>query len=142
MWNMSESEVINDFSALIVEDDPDLVHIFARALELSGFSTQTATDGEKALRLLVNYQPDIVVLDLHLPGISGGEILRSIRADSRLDKIQIILATADYRLAEDLREKADLVLLKPISFKQLRDLSARLRQIKKASSDSTGPQTN
>jgi hypothetical protein len=46
-----------------------------------------------------------------------------------LSKTLVILATADYRTAEDLRDEADLVLLKPISFKQLRDLTARFRQI-------------
>ena len=116
--------------ALIIEDDPDLVHIFARALELSGFETNTVSDGEEAIRLLATIIPDIVVLDLHLPGIPGSEILRLIREDGRLDQARVILATADYRTAEDLRNAADLVLLKPISFKQLRDLSARLHELK------------
>ncbi|MCB8980121.1 MAG: response regulator [Ardenticatenaceae bacterium] len=114
-------------TALIIEDDPDLVHIFARALELSGYQTQTTVDGEGAVALLAEMVPDIVVLDLHLPGISGKEILQSLRADGRFQKTRIILATADYQTADDLRDDADLVLLKPISFKQLRDLSARLR---------------
>lgn len=114
-------------TALIIEDDPDLVNIFARALELSGYQTQTTVDGEGALALLANAVPDIVVLDLHLPGISGKEILQALRADGRFQKTRIILATADYQTADDLRDDADLVLLKPISFKQLRDLSARLR---------------
>ena len=114
-------------TALIIEDDPDLVHIFARALELSGYQTQTTVDGEGAVALLAEMVPDIVVLDLHLPGISGKEILQSLRADGRFQKTRIILATADYHTADDLRDDADLVLIKPISFKQLRDLSARLR---------------
>lgn len=114
-------------TALIIEDDPDLVNIFARALELSGYQTQTTVDGEGAMALLADTVPDIVVLDLHLPGISGKEILHNIRSDGRFQKTRIILATADYQTADDLRDDADLVLLKPISFKQLRDLSARLR---------------
>lgn len=114
-------------TALIIEDDPDLVNIFARALELSGYQTQTTVDGEGAMALLADAVPDIVVLDLHLPGISGKEILHNIRSDGRFQKTRIILATADYQTADDLRDDADLVLLKPISFKQLRDLSARLR---------------
>lgn len=114
-------------TALIIEDDPDLVNIFARALELSGYQTQTTVDGEGAMALLADAVPDIVVLDLHLPGISGKEILQTLRADGRFQKTRIILATADYQTADDLRDDADLVLLKPISFKQLRDLSARLR---------------
>ncbi|MCA9956612.1 MAG: response regulator, partial [Anaerolineales bacterium] len=89
-------------TALIIEDDPDLVHIFARALELSGYQTQTTVDGEGAVALLAEMVPDIVVLDLHLPGISGKEILQSLRADGRFQKTRIILATADYQTADDL----------------------------------------
>lgn len=122
------TELLNKLSALIIEDDPDLVHIFARALELSGYNTKTVSDGEKARAILAEEVPDIVILDLHLPGVFGGDILRTIRADGRLAQTKVILATADYRMAEDLRDTADLVLLKPISFKQLRDLSTRLSQ--------------
>ena len=131
------SEPFDKLNALIVEDDPDLVHIFARALELSGYKTQTVGNGKEALSLLSETVPDIVVLDLHLPGIFGGEILHMIRSDGRLQETKVILATADYRTAEDLRDTADLVLLKPISFKQLRDLSTRLRQIKQSAASTT-----
>jgi CheY-like chemotaxis protein len=114
-------------TALIIEDEPDLVRIFARALELSGYKVETRSDGAEAMNLLATMAPDIVVLDLHLPTVSGQEILKTIRADGRFQKTRVIIATADYQIAEELREDADLVLLKPISFKQLRDLSARLR---------------
>jgi DNA-binding response OmpR family regulator len=129
---MSNSE--NKPVALIVEDDPDLIHIFARALELSEYQTSTVGDGNEAIKLLSEIVPDIVVLDLHLPGVSGNEVLESIRADIRLAQTRVILATADYHTAEELRSEADLVLLKPISFKQLRDLSARLLEMKDSAS--------
>lgn len=118
----------NKAVALIIEDEPDLIHIFARALELSGYQINTTSDGNEALAILGQMVPDIVVLDLHLPGVSGKEILQTMRKDERLDNTRIILATADYRAADELRDDADLVLLKPISFKQLRDLSARLNK--------------
>lgn len=124
------SNQVNQSTALIVEDDPDLIHIFARALELSGYETYTVEDGNDAIATLGKIVPDIVVLDLHLPHVSGSTILQTIRSDGRLSHTRVILATADYRTAEDLREDADLVLLKPISFKQLRDLSARFNQMK------------
>ena len=114
--------------ALIIEDDPDLINIFSRAMELSGFEIKPVVDGKEALNFLATMVPDIVVLDLHLPGVSGAEILQTIREDGRLSQTRVILATADYRTAEDLRDHADLVLLKPISFKQLRDLSARFNK--------------
>lgn len=121
---------MNKSTALIIEDDPDLVYIFSRALEISGYQIQSVSDGKEAVVLLSQILPDIVVLDLHLPSVSGNDILQLIRADKRLVNTQIILATADYLMADDLHDLADLVLLKPISFKQLRDLSGRLREAK------------
>ena len=124
-------ELNKKLKAFIVEDDPDLIHIFSRALELSGYDTQTVSDGAEALALLTETVPDIVVLDLHLPGMFGGDILHSIRADGRFINTKVILATADYHTAQELRAQADLVLLKPISFKQLRAMSDRLNKIQK-----------
>lgn len=111
--------------ALIIEDDIDLATIFAQALRAAGFETNIVLDGGKAVQRLANEKPDIVVLDLHLPHVSGPEILEKIRADERLKDTQVIIATADPRLAEELQDQADLALIKPISFKQLRDLAQR-----------------
>ncbi len=113
--------------ALIIEDDPDAATIFSEALQAAGFETEIVRTGDKALKQLAVTTPDAVVLDLHLPHVSGTDILRQIRADARLAKTRMIIATADPRMAELLRDQTDLVLLKPISFSQLRDLAARLR---------------
>lgn len=113
--------------ALIIEDDVDLATIFAQALRAAGFETSIVLDGSKAVQRLAAEKPDVVVLDLHLPHISGPEILGKIRADERLQDTLVIIATADPRLAEELQDQADLALIKPISFKQLRDLAQRLK---------------
>jgi DNA-binding response OmpR family regulator len=113
--------------ALIVEDDRDLSDIFAQALRAAGFETQIARSGDTAVMWLSSTTPDVVVLDLHLPRVAGTEILGQIRSDPRLAETRIIIATADDRTAEILREEADLVLVKPISFSQLRDLAMRLK---------------
>lgn len=113
--------------ALIIEDDQDLANIFAKALEAAGYTIEIARDGNAALELLSISEPAVVVLDLHLPYVSGRTILRRIRTDRRLDQTRVMLATADPLLAESLRGEADLVLLKPISYGQLRDLATRLR---------------
>ena len=112
--------------AFVVEDDPHLSQIFSIALS-DCFVVETITDGAKALAWLGEIVPHLVVLDLNLPDASGAQILQSIRTDSRLKSTRVILATADPRQAYDLQEKADIVLLKPISIVQLRDLSERLR---------------
>ena len=111
--------------ALIIEDDPAQQTIFSRAVEMANFNTEVIGNGGEALKRLGEVVPDLVILDLHLPTVSGDEILVSIRADERLASVPVILATADPILAETLADTSDLVLLKPISFNQLRDLASR-----------------
>jgi DNA-binding response OmpR family regulator len=113
--------------ALIIEDDSQLADIFTYALQTAGFETETIQDGQTARARLADTAPTVVVLDLHLPHVSGEELLRQIRADKRLAQTRVILATADALTASHLRQDADLVLLKPISVSQLSDLAARLR---------------
>jgi CheY-like chemotaxis protein len=112
--------------ALIVEDEFDISVVFSRALQAAGFETQAIRSGDTALEWLSSNKPDIVILDLNLPRVTGPEILQYIRADERLTKTPVIIATAYARLAEGIRDQADQVLFKPVSFAQLRDLSARL----------------
>ena len=113
--------------ALIIEDDRQQAIIFDQALRMAGFETRVIQDGKAALERLAVVVPALVVLDLHLPYVSGADILRQIRADERLAETRVILATADPLMAEPLQSESDLVLLKPISFGQLRDLATRLR---------------
>ena len=117
---------MSDLFALIVEDETDLAIIFSKALQEAGFETQIVRAGDTALMWLSSTAPQIVVLDLHRPRVSGKEVLEQIRADERLTETKVIIATADPRMAETLQDQADLVLLKPIGFSQLRDLASRL----------------
>ena len=114
--------------ALIIEDDPQLSQIMTLTLK-SDFETITITDGKTALSRLAEVIPAIVVLDLNLPGVSGKDILSNIRADVRLSKTRVILATADALQADLLSDEADIVLLKPVSPVQLREIAGRLRQM-------------
>jgi len=117
---------MNEHSAMIIEDNEDLAIIFAEALQAAGFDTGIIQDGSTALTRLKSCVPHIIILDLHLPHVSGEEILKQIRTDERLAQTRVIIATADPRMADMLKDQADLVLLKPISFGQLRDLAGRL----------------
>lgn len=112
--------------ALIIEDDRRLANIFSLTLQTE-FQVEVIEDGGSALSRLSTLTPALVVLDLHLPHISGKTILTHIRQDKRLAQTRVMLATADAMLAEQLKDDADLVLLKPISVLQLRDLALRLR---------------
>jgi Response regulators consisting of a CheY-like receiver domain and a winged-helix DNA-binding domain len=112
--------------ALIIEDDPTLGEIFSITLE-SDFETETIKDGPTAITYLAGVVPALVILDLHLPGLSGADILSRIRGDERLSKTRVILATADNQRANLIETQADMVLLKPISPTQLRELARRLK---------------
>ena len=111
---------------LIIEDDKKLAEIFALTLQAAGFKTEWVSNGTAALTHLAESVPDLVVLDLHLPNVGGPTLLSQIRADERLSRTRVILATADDRLAQTIADQADLVLLKPISPEQLRTLASRL----------------
>lgn len=113
--------------ALIVEDEKDLSDIFAEALQHADFDTEAIRDGQTAVNRLGEIVPDLVLLDLHLPNVAGTDILRQIRQDPRLEQTQVIVVTADARSAEFLRTDAELVLVKPVRFSQLRDLASRIR---------------
>jgi len=110
--------------ALIIEDDTQLSDIFTIALQVY-FEIETITDGLKASERLKQVMPNLVLLDLNLPGLSGGKILDQIRDDERLNKTHVILTTADDRQAEMLDSKADVILLKPISPVQLSTIASR-----------------
>jgi len=112
--------------ALIIEDDFDLSDIFSTALESGGFDTEVIRDGQAAIDRLAGTPPAVIVLDLNLPRVSGPTILKAIHADPRFGKTAIIITTADAQLSESLRGNADLVLLKPISIDQLRELAKRM----------------
>lgn len=113
--------------AFVIEDDEDLATIFAEALQAAGYRIEIIQDGDEALRQLRAVVPEIIILDLHLPQVSGAEIVSQIRADTRQADTRIIIASADAQMADSLHDNVDLVLLKPITFSQLRDLAVRLR---------------
>jgi two-component system response regulator AdeR len=117
---------MNKQTALIIEDDYDASTIFATALQVVGFDTEIIASGEQAVDRLKEVTPDLVMLDLHLPRVVGTDILSQIRGDERLKATRVIIASADARMADMIRADADLVLLKPTTFSQVRDLASRL----------------
>lgn len=115
--------------ALIIEDDEDLASIFAEALRGVGFEVEIVADGRVAQERLKNGTPPfLILLDMHLPHVSGGDILTNIiKKEEHLAKTMVIITTADARMGDTFGEMADFVLIKPISFVQLRDLTSRLK---------------
>ena len=113
--------------ALIIEDDRDIVALFRQVLDMSGYKTEIALHGQVALEHLSDTKPDIVLLDLNLPGISGIEILETMDADPRLKDVPVIVITAHAQIAATLPVEPDLILFKPVNINQLSNLAQRLR---------------
>ena len=111
--------------ALIVEDHLESAEFFATALSESGFETEIVQDGQDAVARLSEIVPDMVILDLNLPHVHGSEILESVRSDERLADTHVIVTTTHWQGAEEVEQEADLVILKPVGFEQLRDLASR-----------------
>ena len=113
--------------ALIIEDDDKLALIYVEALRQAHFKTVVVSDGATALTQVMALAPVLIILDLHLPHVSGKEILRQIRQDENLAQAHVIITTADAVQAATVQSEADLILIKPVSFIQLRDLARQIR---------------
>jgi DNA-binding response OmpR family regulator len=114
--------------AYIIEDDKVIAQIFGVAVREAGYEVETITDGVTALARVLAAPPDLVVLDLHLPGISGIQILREIRDDPNLVNVRVMVVSADVTQTEFLRVNADLVAVKPVGFQQLKSMAEKLRR--------------
>jgi DNA-binding response OmpR family regulator len=77
----------------IIEDDAMIAQMYQMKFELDGFSTALANSGESGLKMLDEFKPDLLLLDLKLPGISGVELLEKIRAQAKFEKLPVILLT-------------------------------------------------
>jgi len=113
-------------SALIIEDDRDIVALFRHVLDLAGYRTEIVLHGKVAVEHLAKSRPDIVLLDLGLPGVSGGEILVMMREDERLKDVPVVVITAHPHLVEALPVAPQLVLIKPVNIEQLSNLILRI----------------
>lgn len=113
--------------ALIVEDERDIAALFRHVLDIAGYRTEIVMNGSEALARLAATRPDILLLDLNLPGVSGNKILEQMRADPRLMTVPVVVVTGHSEMADNLPFEPDLVLLKPVNLDQLSNLVQRLR---------------
>ncbi|MBN1956171.1 MAG: response regulator [Anaerolineae bacterium] len=119
---------MNNRLALIIEDDKNVARLFADALQAVGFETEIVDNGNAALARLAEIAPVLVILDLNLPGIHGLEILSWIRAQERLVTTRVVVTTGLSLTPAELEDKADLVLIKPLTYEQLQRFTSRLAQ--------------
>jgi DNA-binding response OmpR family regulator len=109
--------VTQQYYALVIEDDPKLGVIFQTALRQAGYETDLDENGNRYHAFIATRQPDLVILDLHLPYAFGGDILNEIRA--KYPNTIVAVVTADLVKAKTLTGKADHILVKPVSVASL-----------------------
>src|SRR5512146_106969 len=111
---------------LVVDDEPTLRETLVDALEADGFRVVSAADGREALQRFRAEQPDLVLLDLMLPELSGIEVCRIIRSESTVPIVMLTARTSEVDKVVGLEIGADDYVTKPFS---VRELSARIRAI-------------
>lgn len=111
---------------LVVEDEPTLRETLAEALETDGFAVRTAADGPAAVASFREQTPDLVLLDLMLPGMSGIDVTRVLRSESAVPIVMLTARDSEVDKVVGLELGADDYVTKPFS---LRELSARIRAI-------------
>ena len=87
---MRMAGALNRVSVLVVEDDPDTLEIFSLSLGAVGAQVRSVMSAEAALVMLATWRPDIVLCDLHLPGVDGYSLIEHVHADARLRTIPMI----------------------------------------------------
>ncbi|MCW5875191.1 MAG: response regulator [Anaerolineales bacterium] len=111
--------------ALVVDDDQAVAEIFQRALQDCGYLADVMDNGHKAQAQLVFTTPDLVLLDLHIPNLSGEVILRQLRGQLRFANTRVVITTGDSSAVERFAGMADEILLKPVGYEQMRQLAQR-----------------
>jgi DNA-binding response OmpR family regulator len=113
-------------TVLVADDDADILRFVEINLRLEGFEVVTARDGTDALAKAVAVRPDLVLLDVRMPGIDGYTVCARIRADASLAAVRVVIVTANYGSAEVAaarRAGADDFLVKPFLPTTLLDLA-------------------
>lgn len=120
---------MNKQKIIVVEDEPDILEVLTYNLKREGFAVKSSLDGAKGLELIQQQLPDLVLLDLMLPGLSGLEICESLKTDTRTQHIAVIMVSAkgeESDIVKGLGLGADDYISKPFS---PRELTARVKAV-------------
>ena len=107
---------------LIIEDEPDIQELLSFNLDKNGYKVFSASNGEKGLEVARKEHPDLILLDLMLPGINGLDVCRIIKSDQDTSGISIIMLTAlgqEEDIIKGLETGADDYVTKPVSYTHL-----------------------
>lgn len=119
---MSENLSFSPHKILVVDDEMDVTELLAYTLKAKGFVVETLNDPNRSIGLARSFLPDLVVLDVMMPDLSGIQICRMLRADPQLKKVPVIFLTARAEESDRIRgleTGADDYICKPFSTKEL-----------------------
>ena len=114
---------------LIADDEPNIVISLEFLMKREGYAVTVARDGVAALDAIRRERPDLVLLDVMMPGMSGFDVCQAVRADESFASVKIVMLTAkgrDTDTAKGIALGADAYMTKPFSTK---DLAARVREL-------------
>jgi two-component system, cell cycle response regulator DivK len=121
--NPSENEENPQRSVLVIEDDPLNMKMFGAMLAAQGHHVLQATDGARGLELARREHPDLIITDVQMPGISGLEVTRRLKADEDTRDIPILITTAYLLDKEEIRASGcDGFMAKPIAIAEFLEL--------------------
>jgi len=113
----------------VIEDEADIAGLLAHCFACEGFQVMTARDGDVGLDVIRRHRPDLIVLDLMLPSMSGWDVFRCMKTDQSLQNIPVVVLSANSDVANRislLEEGADDYIVKPCS---VREVIARARAV-------------
>jgi CheY-like chemotaxis protein len=116
-------------SILVVDDDPEIVAMLSMRLTKRGYKVTTASDGHQALELAKKHLPDIVLLDVMMPGKSGWEVARALKQDPDTQSMKIVMVSAIGEKTNEITAPiygADAHVDKPFEFEALERVIASL----------------
>ena len=118
----------NPKTVMIVEDEPDAAELFAEMMRVSGYRVLKASASTLAMRMITEQKPDIIILDIMMPDISGLEILHFMQREADLAKIPVVVVSAK-SMPSDVRDGLDagasIYLTKPVGFADLKSAVER-----------------
>ena len=124
---------------LVIDDEPSILNLITSYLRAEGFDYRTAADGPAGLRVAQTYQPDLIVLDIMLPGMDGIDLLSHLRRESDVYVILLTAKTEETDKIVGLSVGADDYLTKPFSPRELiARIKAALRRIQRGSQPTRG----
>lgn len=111
-------------SVMIIEDEPDAAELFAEMMRLNGYRVLKTYSGTPAMTLIAQQKPDVIILDIMMPDVSGLDVLRNIRKNPELAALPVVVVSAK-ATAADIRAGLDagatVYLTKPVSYVDLKN---------------------